>query len=297
MATVIKANGLDGMKVTPLSAACGAEITGVDLTQELSPETVAAIRQAWNDHIVLVFRGQKITQEQQLRFASYFGSLGKRKNAMFPAELRHRTHGTQQTDPNVLLVSNIKENGQPIGAFGEGEMWFHIDSGYAEKPYNYTFLYALELPSTGGNTQFSNMYKAYDALPAELKQKLAGKKALHIHEYERSAKVEVKDDLSGSAHYFHPVFATHAETGRKSLFVDRLMTARIEGFSKEENEVLLEQLYEIGERPEFIYEHKWKLDDFVMWDNRCAIHARTWFPPEERRLLRRCAIEGAPIHE
>jgi taurine dioxygenase len=288
---------LEKIKITPLSAACGAEITGVDLTQELSPPTVAAIRQAWHDHIVLVFRGQEVTEEQQLRFASYFGSLGRRKEAMFREELQSRNQGTKQVNPNILLVSNIKEKGEPIGAFGEGEMWFHIDSGYAEKPYNYTFLYALELPSTGGNTQFSNMYKAYDALPADLKIRLAGKKALHIHEYERSAKVELRDDLSKSAHFFHPVFSTHAETGRKSLFVDRLMTARIEGLPKEENESLLEQLYEIGERPEFIYEHKWQLGDFVMWDNRCAIHARTWFPPEERRLLRRCAIEGAPIHE
>jgi taurine dioxygenase len=288
---------LEKIKITPLSAACGAEITGVDLTQELSAPTVAAIRQAWHDHIVLVFRGQEVTEEQQLRFASYFGSLGRRKEAMFREELQSRNQGTKQVNPNILLVSNIKEKGEPIGAFGEGEMWFHIDSGYAEKPYNYTFLYALELPSTGGNTQFSNMYKAYDALPADLKIRLAGKKALHIHEYERSAKVELRDDLSKSAHFFHPVFSTHAETGRKSLFVDRLMTARLEGFPKEENESLLEQLYEIGERPEFIYEHKWQLGDFVMWDNRCAIHARTWFPPEERRLLRRCAIEGAPIHE
>ena len=151
---------LEKIKVTPLPAACGAEITGVDLTQELSAPTVAAIRQAWHDHIVLVFRGQEITEEQQLRFASYFGSLGRRKEAMFREELQSRNQGTKQVNPNILLVSNIKEKGEPIGAFGEGEMWFHIDSGYAEKPYNYTFLYALELPSTGGNTQFSNMYKA-----------------------------------------------------------------------------------------------------------------------------------------
>lgn len=288
---------LDDLKITPLSSACGAEITGVDLTQDLSDRTIAAIRQAWNDHIVLVFRGQTLTEDQQLRFAARFGNLGKRKNALFAEELRARSEGVLQTNPNVLLVSNIKVNGEPIGAFGEGDMWFHIDSGYSERPYNYTFLYALELPSTGGNTLFSNMYMAYDALPAEMKEKLKGRKALHIHEYKRTEKVEVGNDLSHAAHWFHPVFATHSETGRKSLFVDRLMTARIEGFTKEENEVLLEQLYEIGERSEFVYEHQWRLNDFVMWDNRCSIHARTWFPPEERRLLRRCAIEGAPIHE
>ena len=282
------------LTITPLSPACGALIGGVDLTKDLTKSQVDAIRKAWDDHIVLVFRGQKITQDQQLRFAAHFGELGDRKQA--PDELRTRIEGVYQTDPKVLLVTNIKENGKPIGAFGDGDMWFHIDSGYAEKPYRYTFLYGVELPATGGNTLFSNMYKAYDALPAGLKAKLAGKKALHIHEYKRTEKADLTD-ISKSPHFFHPVFVSHPNTGRKSLFVDRLMTQRIEGVSPAESEEILEQLYEIGERPEFIYEHVWQLGDFVMWDNRCSIHARTYFAKEERRLLRRCTVEGDPLHE
>jgi taurine dioxygenase len=140
------------------------------------------------------------------------------------------------------------------------------------------------------------MYKAYDAVPPSLKQKLAGKKALHIHEYKRTEKPDLSD-ISKTPHYFHPVFVTHPNTKRKSLFVDRLMTQRIEGVSPEENADILEQLYEIGERPEFIYEHVWQLGDFLMWDNRCSIHARTWFPKEENRLLRRCTVEGDPLVE
>jgi len=202
-----------------------------------------------------------------------------------------------QTDPRVMLVSNIKVDGAPVGAVGDGEMWFHIDSGYSRAPYKYTFLYAVELPSRGGNTRFANMYQVYEALPAALKERLVGRKALHIHEYKRSAKVEVPDDLSRSLHWFHPVFVTHPETGRKSLFVDRLMTARIEGVSRAESDEILEQLYALGERPEFIYEHVWGLGDVVMWDNRCTTHARTWFPPEENRLLRRCTVAGGPLAE
>lgn len=282
------------IKVTPLSHACGAEVSGIDLTKDLTEAQVTAIRKAWDQHIVLVFRGQTISQEQQLRFAAHFGELGNRKQA--PAPLRGRTEGIYQTDPKVLLVTNIKVDGQPIGAFGDGDMWFHIDSGYAEKPYRYTFLYALELPPSGGNTLFSNMYKAYDAVPPALKQKLAGKKALHIHEYKRTEKPDLSD-ISKTPHYFHPVFVTHPNTKRKSLFVDRLMTQRIEGVSPEESADILEQLYEIGERPEFIYEHVWQLGDFLMWDNRCSIHARTWFPKEEKRLLRRCTVEGDPLVE
>ena len=281
--------------VTPLSPACGAEVGGVDLTRPLSQETVRAIKDAWAQHLVLVFRGQSIDQEQQLRFASYFGDLGSRRKA--PEALRSRAEGIYQDNEKVLLVSNIKVNGKSIGAFGEGEFWFHIDSGYTARPYKYTFLYALELPSTGGNTLFSNMYKAYAAVPPELKEKLKGKKALHVHEYKRAEKADISQDLGAIPHAYHPVFTTHPDTGRKTLFVDRLMTSRIEGLDGAESDVILEQLYAIGERPEFIHEHVWKLGDFLMWDNRCTIHARTDFPKHERRLLRRCTVEGEPLYE
>jgi taurine dioxygenase len=283
------------LTVTPLSNACGAEISGVDLTRELSDATVQAIKHAWGEHLVLVFRGQSITQEQQLRFASYFGELGDRKQA--PQALRERAEGIHQDHKKILLVTNIKVDGQPIGAFGDGEFWFHIDSGYTPRPYKYTFLYALELPSHGGNTLFGNMYKAYEAVPAALKERLKGKKALHIHEYKRAEKADLSADISNIPHHYHPVFITHPDTGRKTLFVDRLMTARIEGFPPHESDAILEELYAIGERKEFIFEHEWRLGDFLMWDNRCTIHARTDFPKGARRLLRRCTVEGEPLYE
>ncbi len=283
----------DRVTVTPLSPVLGAEISGVDLTRDLSDDVVAQIQQAWNDHIVIVFRGQEISQQDQLRFAAKFGPLAQRKKA--PEQLRSRAEGVLQLDPHVLLVSNKKINGVPVGAFGDGDMWFHIDSGYAEKPYAYTFLYGLELPSWGGDTLFSNMYLAYEALPELLKQRIAGKKALHVHEYKRNEKVAADTDLSNTPHWFHPVVITHPKTGRKSLFVDRLMTARIEGVSQQESDDILGQLYEIGEREEFIYAHKWRLGDFVMWDNLATVHARSYFPKEETRLLRRCTVEGGLV--
>ena len=293
--TAVEPSTAPKIKVRLLSEACGAEISGVDLSKPLSEAEVAAIKDAWGKHLVLVFRGQKVSQEDQLRFAAYFGDLGSRKKA--PEALRLRAEGTQQDNEKVLLVSNIKVDGKPIGAFGEGEFWFHIDSGYTAKPYKYTFLYALELPSRGGNTMFSNMYKAYDAVPAVLKDKLKGKKALHIHEYNRAKQASSSGDISGIPHHYHPIFITHPDTGRKTLFVDRLMTTRIEGVSEAESDALLDQLYEIGERRDYIFEHVWQLGDFLMWDNRCTIHARTDFPKEERRLLRRCTVEGEPLFE
>ena len=167
-----------GLTVRPLGNACGAEITGADLTRDLTPAQVATIQQAWDEHLVLLFRGQNISQDDQLRFAANFGELGARKKA--PEQLRDLVEGKLQLDPRVLLVSNMKENGVPLGAFGDGDMWFHIDSGYSERPYKYTFIYGLKLPSTGGNTLFGNMYKAYDAVPERLKKVLTGKRALHF---------------------------------------------------------------------------------------------------------------------
>jgi taurine dioxygenase len=283
------------VEVIPLGEACGAEIRGVDLKKELSPEVIAKIQQAWNDHLVLCVRGQDLTQEDQLRFAAHFGPLGARKQA--PDQLREKTEGVWQLDPKILLVSNIKVDGIPVGAFGDGDMWFHIDSGYSQKPYKYTFLYGLELPSEGGDTLFSNMYRAYEALPDALKQKLAGRKALHIHEYKRAEKVDLSTDISKVPHWFHPVFITHPYTKKKSLFVDRLMTARLEGFSNEESDEILAQLYEHAEKPEFIYAHKWRQGDLIMWDNLALIHARSWFDPEQRRLMRRCTVDGTPVFE
>jgi len=284
-----------GVKVTKLSPALGAEISSVDLTRPLPPGVVAAIKQAWNDHLVLVFRDQEISQDDQLRFASYFGELGTRRKA--PPKLASRAEGVLQDHEKILLVTNIKIDGEAIGAFGDGEFWFHIDSGYTARPYKYTFLFALELPSEGGNTLFSNMYEAYDAVPEELKGKLAGKRALHIHEYNRNRQASHAGDISLVPHHYHPVFTTHPDTGRKSLFVDRLMTTSLEGFSDEESAAILARLYDIGERREFIYEHIWRPGDFLMWDNRCTIHARTDFPKNERRLLRRCAVEGGELYE
>ncbi|MBI77302.1 MAG: taurine catabolism dioxygenase TauD [Rhodospirillaceae bacterium] len=283
------------VRYRPLSPACGVEILGLDLSATLPQQTVDEIRALWNEHIVLVFRNQKITEEEQLQFASRFGKLGDRKPP--PKKLKERTEGVLQNDQRVMLVSNKTIDGSPIGSFGDGDMWYHIDSGYSKNPYTYTFLYGVELPSEGGNTLFGNMYLAYESLSEELKGKLANQKALHIHQYERRARVDISGDISEIPHWYHPVFVTHPESGRKSLFVDRLMTQRIEGCTHEESEQLLEKLYAAGENPSVVYEHEWELGDFVMWDNRCAIHGRTWFDPKESRLLRRCTIEGGPLYE
>jgi len=273
--------------VTKLSPACGAEISGVDLRAPLDPATVREITDAFHEHVVLVIRGQDITGDDQRRFAGYFGKLGERKRSP-----NGSTPGGSYDTP-FMYVTNIVENGEPIGAFGDGEMWFHHDTSYYENPHKATFLYSMELPSHGGNTCFSNMYKAYENLPDGLRQRLDGRKVLQLHDYKRRERIDIYNtDISGMLQHEQPIFVTHPVTGRKALYISRLMSARIEGLPPDENEAVLEQLFDISEDPSIVLEHEWKLGDLVMWDNYASIHMRRDFPREERRLMRRLTIDG-----
>jgi taurine dioxygenase len=275
------------MKITPLSTALGAEITGLDLRQPLDAAAVKAIRDAFDQHIFVVFREQELSEDDQLRAAGYFGKVHIRKR---PVTTRD-PGGTFDTP--FMLVTNIVENGKSIGVFGDGEMWFHHDTSYYPEPHRATLLYSMKLPSWGGNTCFSNMYKAYENIPRPLRDKLEGKEVLQVHDYKRRERLDLdKIDLNSVRHHEQPIFITHPATGRKALYISRLMSARILGLSRDESEAALEQLFEISEDPAIVYEHEWKLGDLVIWDNWCSIHARKDFPRDEPRLMRRLTIEG-----
>lgn len=274
--------------VEPLSDACGAEIKGVDLRQELDPDTVAAIEQAFHEHIVVVFRGQDLSEEDQKRFANHFGGLGERKQSP-----NGSTPGGSYDTPFMLVTNMRDDKGEPLGAFGDGEMWFHHDTSYYEAPHKATLLYAVTLPSWGGNTCFSNMYKAYDNLPEDLKQRLEGRKILQIHDYKRRERIDIyNSDISGMLQYEQPLFVTHPATGRKALYISRLMSARIEGLEAEENEEILNRLFDISEDPAIVFEHEWQLGDLVMWDNYASIHMRRDFPRDQPRMMRRLTLQG-----
>jgi len=277
--------------VTPLAAPLGARVTGVDLSRPLAPETRQAIHRAWLDHIVLLFPGQRLDGPEQLRFAGEFGAVRTRGR---PKHLRPEAEG-RDYDAQVMFVSNIVENGQPIGSLPDGEMWFHHDGCYEEKPQRASFLYAIELPSSGGNTKFANMYAAYDSVPADLKRLLADKTALHVYNYEMRDQYDIAQGLDGIKNYTQPVFITHPETGRRALYVNRLMTARIDGLPADESADILQRLFALGEAPSVVLEHVWTVGDLLMWDNMCSMHARTEFPEDQRRLLRRCVIAGEAV--
>ena len=271
------------MEVKPLCDALGAKITGLNLSVELGSGVKRKIHDAWLKYQVLVFPNQTLTEDEQIRFARSWGK--------FPVRDRYERRAEKGTaDKSIMLVSNIRKNGKPIGSLPDGEMMFHTDGAYDENPYNYTMLYALELPSNGGNTLFANMYKAYQELDNELKKKLANCTANHGYYSATVQRGEHQGPFSGE--FAHPVFIEHNETGRTALYISRLLTLRIPELSKKESDLVLDKLFDHSERREFVYEHVWKVGDLVMWDNRCINHARTDFPRTERRLLRRNVIQG-----
>ena len=272
---------MNGFSITPLSSALGAEIRGIDFSRPLVSETIAGIRQALLDHLVLVFRCGEISEDTQIDFAQHFGpTVGARG--------KQRTDGG---DRRLMVISNVRENGKPIGALPDGELMFHSDSLFLDKPLMGAMLYAEEIPSTGGNTMFASMYAAYESLSADLKSRIDTLQAVNAFDYETQVK-KGRYDRETVPHAVHPVVRTHPETGRKALYVNRLMTEEIVGLPADESDQMLQILFAHAENKDHVYEHTWRLGDLVMWDNRCTQHARRDFPAGERRLLRRVGIEG-----
>jgi taurine dioxygenase len=272
-----------------MDAPTGARITGVDLGTGLDDAVYGAIHKAWLDHQVLVFPGQTMTEADQIRFATHWGEMPRRSRYAGRREEGRRSH------ESIMLISNIREDGEPIGSLPDGDMMYHSDGQYDEHPYRYTMLYALDVPSSGGNTLFANLYKAYDALPADLKERLANVEAQHGYYAGRHVTPEILKTLAITRvddAFAHPVFTAHEETGRPVLYVSRLLTTSLKGLPEAEGNSILDQLLDHVEKSEFVYEHVWTPGDFVIWDNRCLNHARTDFPAGERRLLRRTTVQG-----
>ena len=270
------------IEIVPLSPALGAEIRGIDLVRPLDAATFAAIQEAWHQHLVIVLRGQRLDEAQQVRFAERFGELS-------PIHTAHHS----DTNKAVMYIGNRKKDGKIVGALPLGEMQFHSDQCYRERPAMGTMLYSIEIPSKGGNTLFANAYKAYEALPPEVRQRVEGRKAVQVYDYDGGV-LDRKNMVAPEAgmSFAHPLARTHPATGRKALYVNRLMTHHIEGLPREESDRLLALMFETIERKEFVYEHRWRVGDVLLWDNRCTLHARRDFNPDENRWMRRVTIQG-----
>jgi taurine dioxygenase len=274
------------LDVAPLTQHIGAEIRGIDLHEKPDEETIAAIHQAWLDHLVIIFPGQKLSQEDLVRVTHYFG-----EQAQHSRPAKYFPKGYSSLLPGIMLISNIRENGEPIGALPDGEMMFHHDMIHVEVPSKATLLYSVEIPSNGGNTLFASGYAAYDTLDPAIRNRLEGRLAKHHYNYGSTQKGDSRG-TEAFGECVHPVFRTHEETGKKAVYVNRLMTAGIVDMPQEESEPLLNAVFDHVEKPEFVYEHVWRVGDLLLWDNRCSSHARTDFPSTERRLMLRTTVKG-----
>jgi len=276
-------------EVRPFDAPVGAEVVGLDISKPINTEDFTRLHKAHLDHHVLVFRDQQITPQEHIDFSRRFG----------PLEI-HVLHQFQlKNHPEILIVSNIKENGEPIG-LGDAGVYWHSDISYKPNPSLGSLLHAQELPSEGGDTLFANQHLAWESLSPELQQRILPLKAEHSYlaKYEElRAKNPWRPKLSQAqidqvAPAVQPVVRTHPETGRKALFVSEHFTTRIVGLPAQESDALLAELFAHSVKPEFVYRHKWAPHDLVFWDNRSLMHLAAGTPDHLRRRLNRTTIVG-----
>ncbi|MEE2687817.1 MAG: TauD/TfdA family dioxygenase [Pseudomonadota bacterium] len=282
------------MEVIRLNAPHGAEIRGLDLSKPMPDETIGSVRSAWYDNPVLLFREQKLDDAQLMGLARNFGDL-----ELPPSRLLKYSHGSGQKDevpPEINVISNVLENGKPIGQLGAEEAKWHSDTGFVEKPPAGSFLHAKELPDEGGNTSFLNLYDAYDAIPDDLRDAVENRWSKHDPSY-TSDGVLRKDfkayaDPSMGPGPSHPLVRTHPKTGRKALYLGRRFNSYILGLTVKDSENLLDRLWEHATQDRFKYEHVWSMGDVLIWDNRCVMHRRDAFDPSARRRMHRAQTAG-----
>ena len=274
--------------VFPSGKPVGAEIGRVDL-RALAGADFATIRKAWNDHSVLLFRGQQLTDDDLIAFSRRFGDLDW-------APIQETGRRFVEGYPEIYVVSNVMVNGEPIGSLGAGEAAWHTDMSYLEDPPKASVVYALEVPASGGNTYFCGMYHAYDSLPEPLKRRVEGRLLKHDGTYNSGGFVRqgvgAIDDPVTSPGAYHPLVCTHPETKRRTLYLGRRRNAYIQGLPLAESEALLDELWSIATREEFAWHNEWAVGDLVLWDNRCTMHRRDPFDPTSRRILHRTQVKG-----
>ena len=278
------------MKIIPTGHALGAEIRDLDLNQ-IGEDEFAAVQGAWLDNLVLLFRNQQLTDDGLIRFSRRFGDLDW-------APVQESGRRFVEGHPEIYVVSNVIENGVPIGSLGAGEAVWHTDMSYVEAPPKASVLYALEAPHRGGNTCFCSMYGAYEMLPATLQRRIAGLMLKHDATYNSGGYVRqglaAVDDPTTSPGVYHPLVLSHPETGRHALYLGRRRNAYISGLPLAESEALLDELWSYVSSAEVVWCHEWRAGDLVLWDNRCTMHRRDSFDPLARRILHRTQIKSRP---
>jgi taurine dioxygenase len=286
------------MDVIPTGRALGAEITGIDLSKAISAAQRDFIFKAYIDNLVLLFRGQHLSFDDLLRLREMFGPPGQAGNQLLG--LGRKKYLPDNLPDDCTIISNITDaNGNPIGALGDGEAFWHTDSSFTETPISASLLHAIEVTEQGGETAFLNMYKAYEEMPASLAARIEGKYANHskVHNSAGMKRPEFADvtDPSKAPGVKHPMVRTHPVTKRKCLYLGRRLNSYIFGLSVPESEALLDEVWAHACREKYVWQHKWRVGDLIVWDNRCTMHHRNAFAPNARRLMHKSTTAGEAV--
>lgn len=283
-------------QVRPLNPALGAEVRGVDMRAPPDADALRELHDIWMKHLVLVFPGQHVTDEQHVEFTRGFGE----------PEIFHQKIIKSRRVREIFRVSNVDDDGKlmppehpTVRQLSLAQSW-HTDSSYREVPCTGALLHGVEVSRTGGETEFTNMYLVYEALPERLKREVEGRKARHdfgyMHVLQPALKPLTPEERAAMPPVWQPMVRIHPVTGRKSLYISPIYNDEVEGLPPRESRKLIEELAEFAGRRPFVYRHRWETDDVLMWDNRCTMHQVTAFDPSERRVMHRTTIVGdAPV--
>ncbi|MFP6756730.1 MAG: TauD/TfdA family dioxygenase [Alphaproteobacteria bacterium] len=284
------------IEILALSPAVGAEIRGVDLALPLNDEIFTAIYGAWLERGVLRFRGQRLSDANLVAFSRRFGELDL-------APVKGHGQAAVEGIPEIFIISNVIKDGVSIGSLGDSELLWHTDMAYTRAPPKASCLYSLNVTESGGETGYIDMYTAYQALPADLRQRIEGRAIKHdsvytLDGYRRDGsggRLEAdRIDVAKIAGPSHPITRTHPETGRKALYLGRRQNTHVNGLTIEESEALLDMLWDhvAAQEPAASWHHRWRVGDLLIWDNRRIMHRRNSFSPDQRRIMHRTQIKG-----
>jgi taurine dioxygenase len=279
------------MQIKNLDSALGAEVTGIDVSKPVSRSDIVSIEAAWRERLVVVFHGQDLSDPQLIAFSRNFGELD-------PPGPNPYGEPFNKKHPELNVISNVVENGKPVGNLGDGEAVWHADMTYVDVPPKAALLHALEVPppDAGGNTYFANMCSAYEELPAALKTAVEDKVA--VHDASRNSAGMLRkgysevNDVRQTVGAHHPLVRTDPITGRKALFLGRRPNAYVFGLTVRESEILLDALWAHATQPRFAMCHEWQVGDLLMWNNLSVLHRRDPFDPKTRRVMHRSQIKG-----
>ncbi|PPR59824.1 MAG: Pentalenolactone F synthase [Alphaproteobacteria bacterium MarineAlpha4_Bin2] len=295
------------IKIIPTGGALGAEVRGVELHGNITPDKVEALKQAWYDHLVLLFRKQQLNDNDLLRASSIFGPLqvGGAIRYFLEGSLKEGK-GLLSQHNEITVVSNLDDRGNPVrvnAGLGSNEVIWHSDNSYVETPPAGSMLYAIQIPENGGgDTSFANQYLAYETLPDIMRIAIEGKQQRHDASRNSAGVLrptanlpKTPEEVEGPV---HPLVRVHPETGRKALYLGRRRnwpSNYILDIPIKRSEALLDRLWRHATKPEFVWTHQWRPGDVLLWDNRCVMHYRTEVDHTRPRVLHRTQIQGETV--